>query len=299
MTTVDRVDKTAIALPSTRISQATAVEQSRAVAEVQAAVFVAQQYPRMVQAAIASMRESCAQQALAERAFYKFPRGGTTVAGESIHLARELARCWSNIQYGIVELSRDDAAGQSEMSAWAWDVQANTRVSNTFIAPHKRDKRGGAEKLVDLREVYENNANLGARRVRECIFAVLPPFFIEEAKELCVKTLSDGGGKPLAQRIADAVKAFDGIGVIADQLEQKVGRASDKWTELDVAQLGVTFKSLQRGEVTKDEEFPPVRVTAAEITGKAKGAKGKTEPDAESDPEAWLASQQPPSGVAL
>jgi len=263
MTTVDRVQTPA--LPSTRISQATAVEQSRAVAEVQAAVFVAQQCPRNVQNAIASMRESCAQQALAERAFYKFPRGGTTVSGESIHLARELARCWSNIQYGIVELSRDDTARQSEMSAWAWDVQANTRVSNTFIAPHVRDTRSGAQKLTDLRDVYENNANLGARRVRECIFAVLPPFFVEEAKELCVKTLADGGGKPLAQRIADAVKAFAGIGVVMDQLEQKLGRAGDKWTELDVAQLGVTFKSLQRGEVTKDEEFPPARVTAAEI----------------------------------
>jgi hypothetical protein len=265
-TTVDKVQTPA--LPSTRIGQATAIEQSRAVAEVQAAVFVAQQCPRNVQNAIAAMRESCTQQALAERAFYKFPRGGATVSGESIHLARELARCWSNIQYGIVELSRDDVAKQSEMSAWAWDVQANTRVSNTFIAPHKRDKKTGSEPLVDLREVYENNANLGARRVRECIFAVLPPFFIEEAKDLCVKTLSDGGGKPLAQRIADAVKAYEGIGVICDQLEQKLGRPSDKWTELDVAQLGVTFRSIQRGEVTKDEEFPPQRVTAAEITGK-------------------------------
>jgi len=119
------------------------------------------------------------------------------------------------------------------------------------------------------RNLLWHNANLGARRVRECIFAVLPPFFVEEAKELCVKTLTDGGGKPLAQRVADAVKAFDGVGVIADQLEQKLGRTRDKWTELDVAQLGVTFKSLQRGEVTKEEEFPPQRVTAAEITGTA------------------------------
>jgi hypothetical protein len=217
------------------------------------------------------MRESCAQTTLAERAFFRFPRAGQTISGESIHLARELALCWSNIQHGIVELSRDVILGQSEMSAWAWDVQANVRVSNTFIVPHKRDKRGGAEPIVDLRDIYENNSNLGARRVRECIFAVLPPWLIDEAKELCIKTLADGGGKPLAQRIADAIKAFEGVGVIVDQLVSKLERPSDKWTELDVAHLGVTFKSIQRGEVSKEEEFPPQRVTAAEVLGQVEG----------------------------
>lgn len=270
-TTVDRPQPSALEKLQTsgRISQATAIEQSRAVAEVLAAVEVAQRCPRNVQAAIAAMRESCAQQTLAERAFFRFPRAGQTISGESIHLARELARCWSNIQHGLVELSRDPVAMQSEMSAWAWDVQANVRVSNTFIVPHKRDKRGGAEPIVDLRDIYENNTNLGARRVRECIFAVLPPWLVDEAKELCVKTLADGGGKPLAHRIADAIKAFEGIGIIGDQLESKLERPSDKWTELDVAHLGVTFKSIQRGEVTKEEEFPPQRVTAAEVLRQA------------------------------
>lgn len=276
---LDRIDRAAPA--PARISQATAVEQSRAVAEVQAAVFVAQQCPRSEQAAIAAMRESCKQQTLAERAFFRFPRGGQNVSGETIHLARELARCWTNIQYGIVELSRDPIAKQSEMSAWAWDVQANTRVSNTFIAPHMRDKRGGAEPIVDLRDVYENNANLGARRVRECIFAVLPPFFVEEAKNLCTQTLTDGGGRPLAQRVADAVKAFAGVGVVLDQLEQKLGRGSAKWTDLDVAQLGVTFQSIQRGEVTKDEEFPPERAAVADIISQTKPAPEL--PDGEHD----------------
>lgn len=274
---LERADRQQAAPAPTRISQATAVEQSRAVAEVQAAVFVAQQCPRNVQAAIAAMRESCAQKSLAERAFFKFPRGGQTVAGETIHLARELARCWSNIQYGIVELSRDPVGKVSEMSAWAWDVQANTRVSNTFIAPHVRDTRTGAQPIVDLRDVYENNANLGARRVRECIFAVLPPFFVEEAKDLCAKTLEHGGGIPLPQRIANCISHFQSIGITVDQMEQKLGRQSGKWTDLDVAQLGVTFNSIQRGEVTKDEEFPPERAATADIIASAKAASGGTE----------------------
>ncbi len=53
-----------------RQSQATMVEQSRAVAEVQAAVVVAQQIPRVVALSVAEMEESCKQPELAEKAFF-------------------------------------------------------------------------------------------------------------------------------------------------------------------------------------------------------------------------------------
>ena len=258
-----------ITLPS-RIGQATAVEQSRAAAEVAAAAALAKQFPRDVQAAMAEMRTSAAQKRLAERAFFRYGRGGNTITGASVHLARELARCWRNIQYGIVELSRDDDNGESEMQAYAWDVENNTKVENKFIVKHLRDKRGGPERLTDVRDIYENNANNGARRLREAIFAVLPPWFTEEAKDRCMATLADGGGKPLAQRIADCLAVYGEIGVTQAQLEEKVGRLAAEWLELDVAQLGVTFTSIKRGEVSRTEEFPPARVSAAELAGQKK-----------------------------
>jgi hypothetical protein len=269
------VTSTDIQIPSDRIAatradfvgQATAVEQARAVAEVQAAVIVAQQCPRSMVLAVAEMRESCRQKGLADRAFYKFPRGGQTVAGASVHLARELARCFGNVQYGIQELRRDDIGHFSEMQAWAWDVQTNTRSSQTFVVPHKRDKKGGPEVLTDLRDVYENNANQGARRLREAIFSILPTWFTEEAKELCTATLSDGVGKSVAQQTADAVKAFDGLGIRVDRLEQKIGAVQSAWTAQDLAGLRVSHSSIRQGTVTADEEFPPVRVTVAELEG--------------------------------
>jgi hypothetical protein len=254
------------AAPSPRhVGQATVVEQSRAVAEVQAAIVVAQQVPRSIPAAMEQMRASCAQPGLADRAFYRFSRGGSPVTGSSVHLARELARCWGNVQYGISELRRDDVDGYSEMQAWAWDVQTNTRSSQTFVVPHKRDTKNGTKKLVDMRDVYENNANNGARRLREAIFSILPPWFTEEAKDLCSKTLTDGGGKPLDVRVADAIKAYGMIGVSADQLEVRLDRKREKWTEHDIAQLTVIFKSLQRGEIRIEDEFPSERVSADDI----------------------------------
>lgn len=257
-----------------RVGQGTAVEQSRAVAEVQAAVLVARQFPRSEANAINKMRTSCAQPALANRAFFRFPRGKENVTGETIQLAKELARCWGNLQFGIAELRRDDEYKQSEMQAWAWDMESNERASTTFIVPHARWAKGKAQELADFRDIYENNANNGARRLREMIFTVLPVWFIEQAKTACEQTISGGSSNvPRATRIADAINAFEGIGVTADQIETKLGRDSGKWTDVDLGQLQVIFQSIQRSEVTVDEEFPPKRVTADELTGQQQPAQ--------------------------
>jgi len=276
---------TTIAVPhpasnATRTGQATQIEQSRAGAEVYAAVLVAQQCPRNVDAARTEMLEACRMTALAERASFRFSRGGTQVSGPSVHLARELARCWGNIQYGVAELRRDDANHQSELQAFAWDVQTNARAAAIFIVPHKRDKKDGPVAITDMRDIYESNANAGARRVRECILNVLPVWFVEEAKETCRQTLTDGGGEPLVKRVATAVERFGTMGITENQLAGKMGKARREWTPEDLATLTVIYRSIQRGEMAKDEEFPSTTptVTAADITG-PRATEVKEEPD--------------------
>lgn len=285
-----------------RVGQGTVVEQSRAVAEVQAAIFVARQFPRDPLAALDAMRDSCKQMALAERAFFEYPRAGATVSGPSVHLARELARIWGNFQYGIVELRRDDEHGQSEMLAFAWDVQTNTRNSNTFINPHKRDTRDGVKLLTDMRDIYESNANHGARRVREAILASLPPWLVEEAKALCMDTLEHGGGTPLPDRIAEALKAFERFGVTQARMEAKFERPLAGWRAADVAKLGVIYESLKQGTVTVDEEFPAAdRVTAAEINGNGKPTPPPAAPPAETKRAASTATagaERPPARLS-
>ena len=247
------------AVPATRPApaQATMVEQARAIAEVRAAVMVAMDRPRDRTAAIAEMREVCGIQGLADRAFFRVQRGAEHVNGESIHLARELARCWGNISYGVKELSRDDIRGQSELLAYAWDMQTNARSEITFMVPHRRDTRKGPRSLTGTQEIYENNASFAGRRLREAIFAVLPVWFKAEAADICHRTLNgEGSGKPLIQRIADLRQAFADIGVTAEQLETKRGRRVDDFLPEDLAALRIVYGSLKRGEVTIAEEFP-------------------------------------------
>jgi hypothetical protein len=55
----------------------------------------------------------------------------------------------------------------------------------------------------------------------------------------------------------------------------------------DVAQLVVIVSSLQRGDVTKDDEFPQVRLTAAEI--RRREPAGVAPPTEEEPPEDFVA----------
>ena len=275
MTASTELDR--IAQPrAAHISQATSIEQAGRVAEVAAAVRVAQDNPRDEVRAVAKMRQACAQQALADRAFFSLPRAGGRVEGSTVHLARSLAACWGNIDYGIRELRRDDDAGESEMQAWAWDQEANVRSSRSFVVPHARMKGRGADKtrerLTDLGDIANNNNSVAARAVRETIFTVLPVWFVSEAEALCAATLNGAAGdKPLSAQVADAVAHYEStFGITRSQLESYVAEATTEWTPRTLGALRVLAGELSRGEKRIEDEFPretstPGRVTVAEI----------------------------------
>lgn len=258
---------TDITLPAQRASQATQVEQARAVAEVAAAVRVAQDFPRDMSRAIEQMRMSCAQKSLADRAFYSLPRAGGRVEGSTVHLARELARCFGNIEYGIRETRRDDEQGVSELLAWAWDVENNVRQSRSFVVPHARMAGGGRKALTDLSDIANNNNSVAARALRECILTLLPVWFRDEAESRAARTLAGSSGeKPLPQQIADAVDHFDRtFEVTVEQMESRLQRPRGKWTASDLATLRVLSSEIGRGEKSIEDEFPERAITLTDI----------------------------------
>jgi hypothetical protein len=251
-----------------RVSQGTAVEMSRAAAEVLAAIQVAQAVPRDIFAARQEMQEACSQLGLARRAFFAFPRAGQTVSGPTIHLAQELARIWRNTQYGMKQLRVDEIAGETELEAFAWDVQTNTRNSTTIVIPHRMDTKQGPKQLTDARDIYENNANMGSRRMRSSIYRILPKWFTDEAEEICRATVRAGeSGIRFDQRVEILVKELGRGGVQLRRIEDKVGRKRAEWTTDDVVDLEIILGTLKRGEIKRDEAFPDERVTADELIG--------------------------------
>ena len=278
-------------------SQATEIEQSRAIAEVKAAVVVAQQVPRDTRRAEAEMRDTCGRLAMANQAFYQVQNRGT---GPSIHLMRELARIWGNIDYGVKELRRDDERGYSEVLAWSWDVQCNTRSTRTFIVPHARMKGKQRQELTDLSDIYLNNQNTGARAVRETIASILPRWYTESAQDICRQTLEHGEGEPLPARIEKMVAAFRTLGVTQEQMEAKIGKKRGAWDAGDVAQMGITYTSITRDGLDKTEAFPSnAQLTEAEITSRADETKKPTQKDPEAPSAGDLAptSEHPEKGA--
>lgn len=250
------------------INQGTvAIEASRAIAEAQSKLYIAKTFPRDEAKAINKMEEACSRMALAEKAFYKFPRAGQTIEGPTIRFAEELARCWGNIDYGIKELSQDE--GKSEMQAYAWDLETNTQSVQNFTNPHKREKTDKRtrqvvmEDLTSQRDIYENNANMATRRLRARILAVLPAWFVDDAIQACKATLAGEGKAPFKDRVKNLVSNYNRIGVDADMLKRYLKHDAMEMNTDEFIDLVGIFNSIKTGERKAKEWFDPDNTTSA------------------------------------
>lgn len=220
--------------------------------EVQAAVFMAKQFPRNLNQSFNRVLEICERKSLAEVATYEYPRGGTKVTGPSIRLAEAIAQVWGNIDTGIIELERGN--GKSVAMAYAWDLETNYRQTKTFTVPHIRETKRGSTVLTDSRDIYELVANQGARRQRACILGVLPGDIIDTALTTCEKTLI--GGEPLETKIKKMVDVFQNeFGVTVEMLENKFGMNIEAFTEKTVITLRNIYTSLRDGMANVDAFF--------------------------------------------
>lgn len=235
-------------------STTTEMMVSRQAQEVQAAMVIAKKFPRDEVGAFNRIMRACQRRSLAEQAEYEYPRGGTKVSGPSIRLAEALAQNWGNIDYGVIELEQKESS--SEMMAYAWDLETNTRATRIFSVKHQRDTKKGSHALTDSRDIYEITANFGARRVRACILEVIPGDVIEAALQQCNLTLTNGNTEPLIDRIRKMVKAFeDEFSVTKTMLEEYIGCNSDVFSENDFVRLRKVYRSLKDGMAKREDYF--------------------------------------------
>ena len=235
----------------------------RYIQEVQGMIIMAKKFPRDQFQAYNRIMEACKRKSLAEVAQYEFPRGGEKVTGPSIRLAEVLAQNWGNISTGIIELEQN--YGESKVMAFAWDLETNYREERIFSVKHERKAKGVIKKLDDPRDIYELVANLGARRKRSCILAVIPKDIVEAAEAQCEETLKkNNAGKPLVDRIRDMFAKFQAdFGVTKDMIEEFIGCRAEAFTERDVMKLARVYNSLRDG-MAKREDFFNIKATSPE-----------------------------------
>jgi hypothetical protein len=220
------------------------IEKSRAVTEAMGKLYLAKQFPRDEANAFVKLMQSCSRKSMADEAEYAYPRGKETVTGPSIRLAEEMARVWGNIEYGIRELSDDEES--TEMEAYAWDLETNLVTTQKFKVKKERSTKSGTYKLTDQRDVYEQNANLGSRRLRARILAILPPDLKDAALNQCKQTLKPSKDA-LPTRVKEMVAAFAKLKVTDVMIEQKQGKKIAEFTPEDIAAIIPIFNSIKDG----------------------------------------------------
>lgn len=231
-------------------------ESQRAIAEVQASMILARQFPRNEQDCLDRMMIAFQRQGLAEQALYSYSRGGTEITGPSIRAAEAIAQAWGNMQFGVRELSQSH--GESTVEAFAWDVQTNTRQVKVFQVKHERSKRSGNVRLTDPRDIYELVANQGARRLRACILGVIPGDIIEAVVEQTDKTLkSKADTSPEAlKKLSDAFASF---GVSQEMIEKKIQRRMESITPAQIVSMRKIYNSLKDGMSKPADWFEDIK----------------------------------------
>ena len=269
-------------------SQTNAIASSdaeRAIQEVQAAMVIAKRFPRNEKEAVDRILNACTRPTLAESALYSYVRGGTDITGPSIRLMEAISQQWGNIQTGLRELSQEN--GVSTIETFAWDVETNTRDTKTFQVRHERHTRSGSKALTDPRDIYEMVANMGARRKRACLQAVIPRDVVEAAVNQCEVTLhakADTGPEAIKKMCV----AFEQWGVDKAQIEKRIGRRLDTITPAQMVAIKKIYTSLRDGMSSPGDWFD---MSAAESQSsaaeklKAKQAAKEKKPESKAEPE--------------
>lgn len=234
--------------------------QQRDIAEVQAAMVIAQRFPRDPIKAMENVLRACTRPTLAEMALYSYSRGGTDITGPSIRLAEVLAQNWGNIQCGIRELEQRN--GASTVEAFAWDIETNHRETKIFQVEHKRFTKRGSYALEDPRDIYEMTANQGSRRLRAVILAVIPGDVTEAAVKQCEETLR-ANADVSEEGIKKLVAAFEPYGITRQQIEKRIQSRIDAIRPAQVIQLKKVYRSIKDGMSDPKDWFEPAEDASA------------------------------------
>lgn len=222
--------------------------------EIQAAVVLAKRFPRNEDAAFQRLTTSCKRPAFAADVTYSFPRGGTTVTGPSIYLAREFARLWGNIRHGCDVVADDDE--QRTIRAWAWDLETNVKVTSdvTFKKLVQR-KRSGVTQWVepderDLRELTNKHAAIAKRN---CLFELLPCDMVDDAIAISRRTLLDRAAKDPDELRKNIITGFGSLHITVENLEAYLGHKIAQCTPAELVELRGHYKSIMDGNTTWGE----------------------------------------------
>jgi len=239
--------------------------------ELKAGVIMAKKFPRNELAAYNRLMRSCERPSLAGAATYCFPRGGQNIEGPSVDLAREAARCWGNIRYGLRIVA--DTEDQIHIQGVAFDLETNNLVSaeDKFKKLVQRKDRGtGTTNWVkpDERDLRELINRRGAICVRNALLQLLPPDVIDDAVMKAKETVKKAASGELKQdrkkAISGLISGFAQLGVSVEMLSKYLDHDLEIVNDEELATLRGIWKSIHDGNSRREEHFEVTKPRTAE-----------------------------------
>lgn len=274
-------------------------ESERAIAEIRGAILMARHFPRDTDLAISNINKLCRRMRFADGAFYAFPRGGKEVQGPSVNLARGIAAEWGNIDYGK-RIILDDGE-EIVIEAYAWDMERNSKVRDQASFKcliQRKDKKSGETRWVtpDERDKRELVNKHGAIAERNCLLKILPRDVVDQAFDMCRKTVAEGAGVDREEVIRNMMTDFSEIGVSKQQIESWLADKRDDETadirsavKEEFVELRGILNSIRDGNSSPSDHFTKTKTATHEKgtldPSQMKAGDGKTNTGFENAPK--------------
>jgi len=240
---------------------------ARESAEMRAQIELARMYPRRMGEVVSEFLDICRNRTWvdprgdgSQGALYRYPRGGTEISGPSVYFAREGARVYGNIRYGLRIVNVTDE--YVHIRGFAIDLEKNNYVEAEDRFRKLIYRKGRGEVIPDERDLRELINRRGAICVRNAILQLLPPQMVNDGVALCQKTLRskakrDLRGKGREERIKKMLAAFERIYVTRDMLQDYIGKEIEEINEDDLVRLGQVYTSIADGNSRIEDHFAP------------------------------------------
>ena len=135
----------------------------------------------------------------------------------------------------------------SKVRAFAWDKETNVLKTLFFFVPHYRSTKKGRNRITDERDLYELLANSAARRMRNCVLALIPGDVVDAAVDRRPKT-TISKRRVTPEGLLRLVESFNSaFGVTKRAIEARLGRRIDAIAPTQHLRLRETYASLRDG----------------------------------------------------
>lgn len=183
---------------------------------------------------------------------YSLPRGGKSISGPSVHLAKILAQCWGNMRIDAKVTGIDERHVTSE--SVCFDLENNLAIKTQV----KRSIMGSRGRYNDdMITVTGNAANSIA--LRNAVLSVVPKAIIDKVYNAAKATIT-GDLSDKTKLIGKRKQVFDGLkdtyGLTEKEVLSAIGKAAiDHVTPDDILVLIGIGQAIKDGDTTVDQAF--------------------------------------------